>query len=94
MAAVLADAGIPAERIIVEDRALNTEENLARSRGIMESMGFGDSAWLITSDYHMWRARTIARDVGLSTIPYAAPTPVSSWLVQWCREVLVICFGA
>ena len=80
--------------IVIIYRALNTEENLARSRGIMESMGFGDSAWLITSDYHMWRASKIARGVGLTAIPSAAATPVASWLVQWCREVLVICFGA
>lgn len=94
MAAVLAEAGIPVEQIIVEDRALNTEENLAHSHELMEDAGLGSSIWLVTSDYHMWRARRIARGAGLTAIPYAAPTPVASWLVQWCREVLVICFGA
>ena len=94
MATVLAEAGLPVEQIVIEDRALNTEENLAHSHELMEEMGIGDSAWLVTSDYHMWRASKIARGVGLTAIPSAAATPVASWLVQWCREVLVICFGA
>ena len=93
MADYLADAGIPAQQIIIEDRALNTEENFSRSIELMEDAGLGDTAWIVTSDYHMWRARKLARAAGLRTIPFAAPTPLSTRSVQWCREVLVICFG-
>lgn len=94
MAAYLADAGIPAGQIILEDRALNTEENLAYSLALIERMDAIGGIVLVTSDYHMWRARTIARSLGIETIPCAAATPLSSRLVQWCREVLVVMFGS
>ncbi|RVU98656.1 YdcF family protein [Coriobacteriales bacterium OH1046] len=94
MAAYLADAGIPAEQIIPEDRALNTEENLAYSLALIERMDAVGGIVLITSDYHLWRATTIARDLGIEAIPCAAATPLPSRLVQWCREVLVIMFGS
>ena len=94
MAAYLVDAGIPAEQVILEDRALNTEENLAYSLELIERMGIVEGIILVTSDYHLWRARTIARSIGIEAIPCAAATPLSSRLVQWCREVLVIVFGS
>lgn len=94
MAAYLVDAGIPAEQVILEDRALNTEENLSFSLDLIGRMGAVEGIVLVTSDYHMWRARRIARDLGIETLPCAAATPLSSRLVQWCREVLVICFGS
>ena len=94
MASCLEAAGIPRDQIIIEDRALNTEENLANARALIGQRGLASPVWLVTSDYHMWRAAGIARGVGIETVPCAAKTPSSSRLVQWCREVLVICFGS
>lgn len=94
MATHLADAGIPIEQVFLEERALNTEENLAYSLALIERMDAMSGIVLVTSDYHMWRARTIARSHGIEAIPCAAATPLSSRLVQWCREVLVIMFGS
>ena len=94
MADWLSDAGVPADKIVVEDRALNTEENLSNARTLIGERGLPSPIWLVTSDYHMWRAAGIARGVGIETVPCAAKTPSSSRLVQWCREVLVICFGS
>ena len=92
MARFLKSEGVPMGQIVLEDRALNTEENLANARTLI---GNADGTiWLVTSDYHMLRAAAIARSVGLETAPCPAPTPFSSRLVQWCREVLVILFGA
>ncbi len=97
-AAVMADylvaAGMPAEQIVVEDRALNTEENLANARALIDARDLPRPIWLVTSDFHMWRAAKIARLNGLESIPCGARTPLASRLVQWCREVLIICFGS
>ena len=94
MARWLADAGVPREQIVKEDRALNTEENLANVRAIIAERHLPSPVWLVTSDYHMWRAAAIGRSVGIETIPCAAKTPTATRLVQWCREVLVILFGS
>lgn len=94
MAACLAETGIPIEQVFLEERALNTEENLAYSLELIERLDAVGGIILVTSDYHLWRARMIARSLGVDAMPCAAPTPRSSWLIQWCREVLVIVFGS
>ncbi len=81
---------VPAEAITVEDDAVNTEENLARSLELLSRAGQMRQIAIVTSDYHMWRARAIARRLGIDAQPLACKTPSREGLVQWCREVLVI----
>jgi uncharacterized SAM-binding protein YcdF (DUF218 family) len=54
--------GVPADRIIMEDRSLNTIENMRETRDMV-----GDRrVALVTSGYHMPRALRLARQVGLN----------------------------
>ena len=91
MAAWLEAHGIDAGRIIVEHEALNTEQNLAFSYTLLDERGHAGQRCVISSDYHLWRVRDIARKAGLSPepVPVPATTPSQGWLTQWCREVLV-----
>lgn len=97
-ASVMADeliaAGVPASQVHLEDAAVNTQENLANAKAIMDERGLPSPIWLVTSDYHMWRAARIAREAGIETVACASKTPASTRLLQWSREVLVICFGS
>ena len=91
MAAWLTSHGIDPSRIIVESRALNTEQNLAFAYDLLDVHNHTSQHCVISSDYHLWRMRAIARKAGLTPepIPVPAPTPPQGWLIQWCREVLV-----
>ena len=53
--------GVPEEKILVEDKASNTIENFVCSVPIIRAQG-AQKVILVTSDYHMNRARTIAKE--------------------------------
>ena len=62
MAEWLADAGISPDRIILETRAVNTNQNIRYAEELMEE---GSSVGIVTNDFHMFRALCIARKQGL-----------------------------
>jgi uncharacterized SAM-binding protein YcdF (DUF218 family) len=64
MARLASESGVPADAILVEDKALNTEENVEFSYRILEDrLGFGSvrSIMLLTIHYHLRRAHIAAR---------------------------------
>jgi len=60
----LADRGVPEASIHCEDASYNTKQNLAYAKIIMEERGYAD-ALVVTSDYHLWRALSICRDLSI-----------------------------
>lgn len=69
------ELGIPADKIITEDRSLSTVENFIFSRDIIkEKMPSCKSIILVTTDYHMRRALCMAKKLmpGYEFIPYPA----------------------
>ena len=83
--------GVDERRVIPEPRALNTEENLAFSWELLDAHGHRGQRCVISSDFHLWRVRDIARRAGIAPAPTLVPakTPAQGWLIQWSREVLV-----
>ncbi|UUL76848.1 YdcF family protein [Pseudarthrobacter sp. Fe7] len=63
MARYLQRKGVPAHRIIVEDQATTTMENLDFSRGLMERPDA--PVTVVTSSYHVFRAAMFTRRAGL-----------------------------
>lgn len=61
----LVEQSVPSSAIIMEDKSTNTSENMAYSKLIMDSHGF-DSALIVTSDYHLWRALQLAERAGIN----------------------------
>lgn len=64
MAELAQQRGVPAEAILIEDEALNTEENVRFSHRLLEDrLGPGSfgSAMLVTIQYHLRRACLAAR---------------------------------
>lgn len=70
--------GISAERIIVEDKATSTWENLENSFELIRALGAdpdGNCA-IVTSEYHLYRAKAMAAKLGVECCGVAART---SW---------------
>ena len=81
MARYLIEHGADASRIIEEDKASNTRENLLFSAKLVEAAGFDTSRVLIvTSDFHMCRAKYIART--LSMEPYGQASDTWPWILK------------
>ena len=63
----LCSAGIDPERVIMEDRAVSTMENLSFSFDIIRSLGDdpdGNTA-ILSSSYHLFRAKKLARSMNV-----------------------------
>lgn len=61
----LIQRGIPESVIITEAQSTTTRENMAYSKAIMDENGY-ESALIVTSDYHLWRAMQLADRAGIS----------------------------
>ncbi|GGA34431.1 hypothetical protein GCM10011384_25200 [Psychrobacillus lasiicapitis] len=69
----LLENGIAEERIIVEKQSTSTYENLKFSQQLLPDEV--DSVTIITSDYHLHRAKMLASKIGWDTDVVAAETP-------------------
>ncbi len=72
-------AGITPERVIMEDKAGNTAENLKFSTEILRDRGLSLPV-IITSDYHCFRAKLLAPQAGLPENTPCIPAPNVWWL--------------
>ncbi len=82
--------GIPAERIIEEEKAENTHENMLYSYDIIKQRGGGSIA-VLSSDYHMYRSRRLARNAGFSPVMISAKTSLPVlFLTCFLREAFAL----
>jgi uncharacterized SAM-binding protein YcdF (DUF218 family) len=65
------DFGIAADRIVMEPRARNTEENAQFTRDLIAPAA-GDTWLLVTSAYHMPRSVGLFRRAGFPVVPWPA----------------------
>ncbi len=63
--------GIPADRIVLDDKSRNTEENAQFAKGLAGAAP-GQNWLLVTSAYHMPRAVGLFRKAGFAVIPWPA----------------------
>ena len=93
MAQYLLAHGVGAAQIIEEPQASNTRENLLFSAKLAEEAGFDPSRVLIiTSDFHMCRAKYIARTLGME--PCGLSSDTWPWILKvnyTLREVFAFC---
>jgi uncharacterized SAM-binding protein YcdF (DUF218 family) len=64
----LVKMGIPEEKIIIENESKNTYENVIFTKKIIDSLNTGNKVLLITSAFHMKRAKAICEKQGLANI--------------------------
>ncbi len=93
----LVQKGIDQQRIFVEDRSTNTEENLKFTKQIIEQNGLSKHLIVVTDDYHQLRAKLNAQKQGLTVSAYSShPQPfmlLSYWEREWMALAYTICFG-
>lgn len=68
--------GVPPDRIILEEKAANTEENIRYSLELLEERGIAGDIAVVSSDYHLCRASMY---LGGDMVPVAARMPVRYW---------------
>lgn len=84
-------AGVPRERMVLEDRSTTTEENLRNSRALLASRGAEDARMVVvTSNYHALRAAQLTEQLGLDAEVVGART--ASWFVPagFLREFVAV----
>lgn len=88
--------GLPAARIVQEEKSTSTHENLIFSAAMLQQLGIRADApvRVITSDFHTLRTRWIAQRAGYATVDTAgAPTPLYVRYNAWLREYFAFVSG-
>ncbi len=76
--------GMDADRLLLEDESNNTIQNIENARALI---GDGHRTAVVTSDYHLARARVLMKRGGLDGCGVPAPTPYPAQrLAVHCRE--------
>lgn len=86
----LISKGISQERILLEDKATSTKENLHYSMILAQQHNQGpvDSVGIVSSEYHLFRAGLMAKDQGFDPILISAKTSwVSLRINYYLREI-------
>ncbi len=93
----LVERGIAPERIFMEDKSKNTEENIRFSLEIIEENGLCEEITIVTDGFHQLRAELIAgkngvdaRNIPASTRLYLLPT---YWVREWYGNIYYILSG-
>lgn len=86
MADLLCGEGVPSHAVRLEDRSQNTMENIRYAAALL-----GDvkerRLLVVTSDYHLHRAKATARRLGLCVKGRGVKMPHNaSWWVLWLKE--------
>jgi len=84
--------GVPHERILQEGYSISTEENLLFAHEILqEHFGHDDfTVVIVTSDFHLYRAVRLARQVGFRTTRLGAPVQWFTWPMYYLREMFSV----
>ena len=87
---IMTENGIAPERIFIEDKSTNTDENVAFSKKIIDEKGLSTEVAVATNEYHEKRAQMICKKNGLKA--YSVPAPSSKWgkPTFFTREVFAV----
>ncbi len=88
MKAYLSNLGIEEKRILLEDKSTSTYENLKLSSKLLTDKG--NRILIITSDYHMFRAKMIGKRLGWKVEGVSAVNPVATRWYLMKRETLAV----
>ena len=86
----LLEHGIPQDHIIREDRSATTRENLLFSKAIIEGRQGPRYTALVTSNYHVYRALSLCREMDLECTGIGAHVAPYYWPSAMIREFAAI----
>lgn len=88
MKAWLMNQGIEEERILEEDKSVNTGQNIRFSKELIENPKA--VVGIVSNDFHVFRAAHIAKAQGLEAIPIPAPSSPGMYPHYMVREAFAI----
>ncbi|HEX3032537.1 MAG TPA: YdcF family protein [Bacillota bacterium] len=77
-------------RIIKEEASTSTLENLRFSQRLIRKAGASPRVIIVTNDFHLFRAKLLAKRIGLVAYGLPAPTPWSVLINAHLREYFAI----
>jgi len=92
MAWYLIEHGVPETLILLEDRAVSTEENLRFAQELLREH-FGDDDFTVaiaTQGFHLYRARFLARRINLAATQQRANTIWRTLPMDYVRELFAV----
>ncbi|GAA2300395.1 YdcF family protein [Streptomyces hawaiiensis] len=90
MADHLIAAGVPADRILIEDQSRTTQENLRFSKALMQDRKADYRALVVTNNFHVMRAAQIARREKVMAQVVGSPTARYFWPSATIREFVAV----
>lgn len=84
--------GISPDRIIPEDKSVNTYENIRNSLAILDSIGAERRAVIVTSEFHQLRASLISEKQGLESYSASSRTYLPLLPSYWIREWFAVMY--
>lgn len=88
MGRFLESNGIPHDKIFLEQRSESTRENALFTAQMIA--GWPGKKVLLSSDYHMFRARRAFEAAGLAVVPRPVPDVLKQYNSPWNREYCVV----
>lgn len=88
----LTAAGIANERILLENQSFSTSDNIVFSHRLLASQhgGSAPAVWILSSEFHLYRASKQAAKLGWQHGMQAAPTPWQLLLICDLRESVTV----
>ena len=90
MADYLVGEGVPRDRLIVENRSRNTEQNLRYSAELLSERGVVGPMAAVTNNFHAFRAALLMRRLGIAGYSVGAPTARYYWPTAVIREFVAV----
>lgn len=86
----LVEHGISSDRVLVEDRSRDTQENLRNAAAILAENDLPPEIVLVTDGFHTYRAQLLAKKEGLTAYTYPAKTRPLFVPTYWVREWMAL----
>ncbi|MBK8446549.1 MAG: YdcF family protein [Micropruina sp.] len=90
MAAYLIDQGVPSDRVLVEARSRNTEQNLRFSAALLAERGVSGPVGVVTNNFHAFRAAMLMRRLGIAGYSIGSSTARYYWPTAVIREFVAV----
>ncbi len=86
----LVDMGIDESRIFIENKSVNTNENIKFSAEIIKKNGLNENMAIVTDGFHEMRAALIAKRLGYECGAVSSKTPMRYVSAFTTREVIAL----
>lgn len=86
----LVAAGVDASRLYQEAASTNTQENLENSKAVLEGLGITGAVTVISSEFHLYRGRYWAQELGYGNFGYGARTDWRYLPTFFLREIVAV----